>query len=632
MARGSGRWRSAFGGDYNPEQWPERDLGRGRRADARGRRRPSSGRHLRLGAARADARAGSSSAGSTRSSTCCTRRHRGRPGHRHRLAAAVAVAARTPRSLPVDADGTGCGPAAGRRLPELAGVPRARARARRAARRALRATTRRWRMWHVNNEYGCHDGAATATPAPRRSAPGCSERYGDLDALNDAWGTAFWSQRYGDWDEILPPRAAPTFANPTQQLDFRRFSSDELLAPSSPSATCCSGSRPAVPVTTNFMVGMHVRRLDYWRWAPRAGRRLQRPLPDRRPTRDPRIGPALSRPTSPAASPAGEPWLLMEHSTSAVNWQPRNVAKRPGEMLRNSLAHVARGADGALFFQWRASRPARRSSTRRWCRTPAPTRTVWREVVELGADLERLAEVAGSRGRRPTSRIAVRLGGVVGRRARLATRASTSTTSTEIAALHARAVAAPGSPPTSCTRRPTCPATAWSWCRPSTWSRDADGGAHRGATSTAAARSLVTYFCGIVDENDHVRLGGYPGAFRDLLGVRTEEFFPLLRGRAGRRWTTAAPRRVDRAACTRRAPRSLATLRRRPAARRAGADPARRRHGQPPGTSPPGWTTTATAAAGRRAATRPACARRSTRPARGVEAVRRRGDAPPTCS
>ncbi|HET9633038.1 MAG TPA: beta-galactosidase trimerization domain-containing protein, partial [Terrabacter sp.] len=39
----------------------------------------------------------------------------------------------------------------------------------------------------------------------------------------------------------------------------------------------------------------------------------------------------------------------------------------------------------------------------------------------------------------------------------------------------------------------------------------------------------VTYFSGISDEDDHVRLGGYPGAFRELLGVRVEEFFPLGR-------------------------------------------------------------------------------------------------------
>jgi beta-galactosidase len=59
---------------------------------------------------------------------------------------------------------------------------------------------------------------------------------------------------------------------------------------------------------------------------------------------------------------------------------------------------------------------------------------------------------------------------------------------------------------------------------------------------------LVTYFSGIVDEHDHIRLGGYPGAFAELLGIRTEEFYPLRGGQRvkvaaeageglGRRWT-----------------------------------------------------------------------------------------------
>jgi beta-galactosidase len=58
---------------------------------------------------------------------------------------------------------------------------------------------------------------------------------------------------------------------------------------------------------------------------------------------------------------------------------------------------------------------------------------------------------------------------------------------------------------------------------------DADAGrvaeAARGGASV-----LVTFFSGIVDEHDHVRLGGYPGAFRELLGVRTEEFYALQAG------------------------------------------------------------------------------------------------------
>jgi beta-galactosidase len=50
------------------------------------------------------------------------------------------------------------------------------------------------------------------------------------------------------------------------------------------------------------------------------------------------------------------------------------------------------------------------------------------------------------------------------------------------------------------------------------------------AAVSAGVHALVTYFSGIVDEHDHIRLGGYPGAFRDLLGLRVEEFHPLLEG------------------------------------------------------------------------------------------------------
>jgi hypothetical protein len=64
------------------------------------------------------------------------------------------------------------------------------------------------------------------------------------------------------------------------------------------------------------------------------------------------------------------------------------------------------------------------------------------------------------------------------------------------------------------------------------------------------ATVLVSYFSGIVDERDHIRLGGYPGAFRELLGIRTEEFHPLLEGgevtlsdgTIGRIWSEHVPR------------------------------------------------------------------------------------------
>jgi beta-galactosidase len=122
-------------------------------------------------------------------------------------------------------------------------------------------------MWHVNNEYGCHVAECYCDASAEHFREWLRARYGDLDALNEAWGTAFWSQRYGEWGEILPPRSAPTFANPTQQLDFRRYSSDALLELYEMEKEILREATPDVPITTNFMG--FFKPVDYWKWAPR---------------------------------------------------------------------------------------------------------------------------------------------------------------------------------------------------------------------------------------------------------------------------------------------------------------------------------------------------------------------------
>ena len=99
-------------------------------------------------------------------------------------------------------------------------------------------------------------------------------------------------------------------------------------------------------------------------------------------------------------------------------------------------------------------------------------------------------------------------------------------------------------------------ATSWSWCPPST-SSPTRPSPRSTAAAEAGATVVVTYFSGIVDEHDHIRLGGYPGAFRDLLGVRIEEFLPLLAGESSRstaRRRPLAPTSGPRT-CTSPAPR-----------------------------------------------------------------------------
>ena len=85
-------------------------------------------------------------------------------------------------------------------------------------------------LWHVNNEYGAPVGECYCETSAAAFRDWLRERYGDLDTLNDHWGAAFWSQRYGQWDEIDAPRTSATAVNPAQRLDFARFSSDALLA------------------------------------------------------------------------------------------------------------------------------------------------------------------------------------------------------------------------------------------------------------------------------------------------------------------------------------------------------------------------------------------------------------------
>ncbi|MEV6369625.1 beta-galactosidase [Micromonospora musae] len=378
-------------------------------------------------------------------------------------------------------------------------------------------------MWHVSNELGCHNVHCYCDVSAEAFRSWLRERYGDLDGLNAAWGTAFWSQRYGDWAEINPPRTAPTFANPTQQLDFLRFSSDEQRAQLRAEREVL-GRLVHRPVTTNFMIGTGVKYLDYHSWAGD----VDLVANDHYLTAaDPRahVGLALAADHTRGVA-GGDPWLLMEHSTSAVNWQPRNIAKTPGQLRRNSLAHVARGADGVLFFQWRASRAGAEKFHSALVPHAGPETKVFREVCRLGADLGALAEIRGSR---VDAEVAILFDYEAWWGAELDSHPSVDVTYADrMNALYdslwragITADVVPASADLDRYRLVLVPTLYLT--------RDADTAALRRFVESGGT-ALVTYFSGIVDENDHIRLGGYPGAFRELLGVQTEEFFPLREG------------------------------------------------------------------------------------------------------
>ncbi|WP_308257393.1 beta-galactosidase [Pseudonocardia lacus] len=429
-----------------------------------------------------------------------------------------------PEILPVDADGRTLWP--GSRQSWCPSSPVFREH----ALRLVAEMARRYgshpavRLWHVSNELGCHNGRCWCDVSAAAFREWLAKRYGDVDALNTAWGTTFWSQHYTSFDQVLPPRITPAFKNPTQQLDFARFSSDALLDYHRAERDVLRGICPDVPVTTNFMVSSHQTEQDYFRWAPDQDVVSQDHYLDARLPR-PRAEQAFTDDLTRGVA-GGKPWLLMESATSAVNWQPVNVAKRPGELLLDSLRHVARGADAVGFFQWRASAAGAEKFHSALVPHAGRDSERFREVVALGSALRAVGEVAGSPVR---ADVAVLFDWEAMWACDLDSHPSAELRYTDAANRWHRALAGLG-----VTADVVHPESDLSGYRlvvvPTLYLCSDAAAAGLRAFVEAGGHALVTYFSGIVDPDDRIRLGGYPGAFRDLLGVRVEEFAPLLPG------------------------------------------------------------------------------------------------------
>lgn len=430
------------------------------------------------------------------------------------------VTTRHPEILPVTEDGTRRFP--GGRQAYCPSSPVFRAYAAEVSRRVVEryADHPALAMWHVSNELGCHNALCYCDASAVAFREWLEARYGTVAALNTAWGTSFWSQRYSAWDQILPPMAALSLRNPAQLLDFQRFSSDQQLELYRAEARVIR-ERSTAPVTTNFMVTAHIRALDYFSWAGEMDviandHYLDRRLPD--PLAELSFAADLTRGLA-----AGTPWLLMETSTGAVNWQPHNLAKGEGELLRNVVSHVARGADGICFFQWRASAQGAEKFHSALLPHAGTETAQWRSVLEVGRTLRSLQPVAGSRVASDAAVLfdweswwSLENEGRPSEDLRYLDQVHAAHAALAAAGISTDVVSA--SADLSDYRLIVVPALHLV--------RDADADAIARFVEDGGT-AVITFASGIVDQDDRVRLGGYPGAFRDLLGIVSEEFSPL---------------------------------------------------------------------------------------------------------
>ena len=379
--------------------------------------------------------------------------------------------------------------------------------------------------WHVSNEYGCHNRFDYSEDAERAFRKWCEERYGTIDAVNDAWGTAFWAQRMNDFSEIVPPRfiGDGNFMNPGKLLDFKRFSSDALKAFYIAERDTLAEITPDLPLTTNFMVSASGSVLDYDDWGDEVDFV----------SNDHYFIPGEAHLDELAFSASlvdgiarKDPWFLMEHSTSAVNWREINYRKEHGQLVRDSLAHVAMGADAVCYFQWRQSKAGAEKFHSAMVPHAGEDSAVFRDVCELGADLNKLSDEGILGSRLAKSRVAVVFD--------YESEWATEHTATPTQHVHHvdeplawfRALADQG-----VTADVVPVRGAWDGYEmvvlPSVYLLSEETTRRVRDYVVGGGRLVVTYYTGISDEKDHVWLGGYPGSIRDVVGVRVEEFMPM---------------------------------------------------------------------------------------------------------
>ena len=249
--------------------------------------------------------------------------------------------------------------------------------------------------WHISNEYlgECH---CECCQEAFRSF--LKEKYLTLKALNEAYWTGFWAKKYTDWNQIVSPSPRGETGIHGLNLDWKRFVTrqtvDFMRQEIQPIRRLC----PDKPVTTNFHGGHMLEDLDYFKFQDVLDISSFDAYPAWGSGDDDKTALETSFNYDCTRSILRKPWLLMESTPSMTNWQEVCKLKRPGMHLLSSMQAVAHGADSVQYFQWRKSRGSSEKFHGAVVDHVGHEHTrVFRDVAQVGEYLEKLKPLVGSR-------------------------------------------------------------------------------------------------------------------------------------------------------------------------------------------------------------------------------------------
>ena len=246
-------------------------------------------------------------------------------------------------------------------------------------------------LWHISNEFGgeCHCELCQAA-----FREWIQKKYGTLDKLNHAWWANFWSHTYTDWSQVHSPSPVGETSVHGLDLDWRRFVTHQTIDFMKTEIAAVKAVNPDIPVTTNMMT-MYTYELNYFAFRDALDVISWDNYPE---WHNPYMGNEevakdCAMTHDMMRSLQKKPFLLMECTPNATNWQGVSKLKKPGMHQLSVIEAVAHGADSGQYFQLRQSRGScEKFHSAVISNTGTENTRTFREVTDIGAVLEQLSD------------------------------------------------------------------------------------------------------------------------------------------------------------------------------------------------------------------------------------------------
>ncbi len=207
--------------------------------------------------------------------------------------------------------------------------------------------------WQIDNELGnSHEDLCMCDSCRHAFQQWLKGKYGNIENLNEEWGTVFWSQSYDKFSQVPAPRVTPTMHNPSLLLDWKRFCSDLVVDFQKLQVDIIKSICPHQPVTHNLM-GLYDK-TDYFDLASD----LDFASNDQYPT-----GYYFTPPGQPPyeisacldfiRSVKKKNFWMMELESGPTGGAFIGRMPRPGQLRLWTLHCIAHGSDTIVYFRWR---------------------------------------------------------------------------------------------------------------------------------------------------------------------------------------------------------------------------------------------------------------------------------------